>query len=201
MNNEEFDINQDLEQMRQDYTALKERFEKQQILNDRLMEKAFKADLGWLSFDRIATILAAALGTPIIIALAIVKHVDWWWVAAILVPMLGLVWAWLRMHAKLSQNTLYTEDILSATTKVKQFKQLYRRLNIAGLIITIFVIGGGLCLIYRSWASPEQAIKMSLIFLAICVVLILVGILYDRRLTRACNDILERLKMKDEGNA
>ena len=38
MNKEEFDINQELEQMRQDYAALKERFDKQQIINEKLME-------------------------------------------------------------------------------------------------------------------------------------------------------------------
>ena len=52
MNKEEFDINQELEQMQQDYAALKERFDKQQIINEQLMEKAFKSDIRWLSFDR-----------------------------------------------------------------------------------------------------------------------------------------------------
>ena len=37
MNKEEFDINQELEQMRQDYAALKERFDKQQIINEQLI--------------------------------------------------------------------------------------------------------------------------------------------------------------------
>ena len=45
MNKEEFDINQELEQMRQDYADLKERFDQQQIINEQLMEKAFKADV------------------------------------------------------------------------------------------------------------------------------------------------------------
>ena len=54
MNKEELDINQELEQMRQDYAALKERFDKQQIINDRLMEKAFKSDVRWLSVDKLS---------------------------------------------------------------------------------------------------------------------------------------------------
>ena len=45
MNREEFDINQELEQMRQDYAALKERFDKQQIINEQLMQNAMKKDL------------------------------------------------------------------------------------------------------------------------------------------------------------
>ena len=37
MNKEEFDINQELDQMRQDYAALKERFDRQQIINEILL--------------------------------------------------------------------------------------------------------------------------------------------------------------------
>ncbi|MBQ2598606.1 MAG: hypothetical protein II580_02940, partial [Bacteroidales bacterium] len=45
MNKEEFDINQELEQMRQDYAALKERFDKQQIINEQLIQNAMKKDV------------------------------------------------------------------------------------------------------------------------------------------------------------
>ena len=45
MNKEEFDINQELDQMRQDYANLKEQFDKQQIINEQLMKKAFKSDI------------------------------------------------------------------------------------------------------------------------------------------------------------
>ena len=50
MNKEEFDINQELEQMRQDYAALKERFDKQQIINEQLMQHAIPS--GSIFFER-----------------------------------------------------------------------------------------------------------------------------------------------------
>ena len=74
MNKEELDINQELEQMRQDYAALKERFDKQQIINDRLMEKAFKSDVRWLSADKLSGLIAGALGIPFIIAISIINN-------------------------------------------------------------------------------------------------------------------------------
>ena len=201
MNNEEFDINQELEQMRQDYAALKERFDKQQILNDRLMEKAFKADLGWFSFDRISTILAVVLAPPAFIVICIVKHIDWWWAAAMLIPLLVYVWVWLRMHAKLSQGSLYTEDILSATTKIRQFKRQYRRLCLVGIAISVLIIAVGFLMIYHYGATPEHLKKSALILGLLFAVLTTLGVFWYRRMMRACNDILERLKMKDDANA
>lgn len=78
MNKEEFDINQELEQMRQDYASLKERFDKQQIINDKLMEKAFKSDVQWLSFDQTSSVVVGILAIPTIIVLSIVKDLEWW---------------------------------------------------------------------------------------------------------------------------
>ena len=127
MNKEEFDINQELEQMRQDYAALKERFDKQQIINDRLMERAFKSDVRWLSADKLSGLIAGALGIPFIIAISIIKHIDWWFPAAVSVFIVIAIWAMLRMYKDLSKETLYEEDILSATKKVKRFKQQYHR--------------------------------------------------------------------------
>ena len=66
MNKEEFDINQELEQMRQDYAALKERFDKQQIINEKLMEKAFKSSLmpGGCRWTKTALSLSVSWGFP-----------------------------------------------------------------------------------------------------------------------------------------
>ena len=129
MNKEEFDINQELEQMRQDYAALKERFDKQQIINinEKLMEKAFKSDVRWLSADKLSGLIAGALGIPLVIVISIIKHVDWWFPAMGSVFIVIAIWAMLRMYRNLSKETLYEEDILSATKKVKRFKQQYHR--------------------------------------------------------------------------
>ena len=93
MNKEEFDINQELEQMRQDYAALKERFDKQQIINEKLMEKAFKSDVRWLSTDKQSGLIAGALGIPLVIVISIIRHIDWWFPAAVSFFIVIAIWA------------------------------------------------------------------------------------------------------------
>ena len=54
--NNEIDINQELEQMRQDYAALKDCYDKQQIVNDQILRKAMRQAGGRLRFNSNLTI-------------------------------------------------------------------------------------------------------------------------------------------------
>ena len=198
MNKEEFDINQELEQMRQDYAALKERFDKQQIINDRLMEKAFKSDVSWLSADKLSGLIVGALGIPLIIVISIIKHIDWWFPAVLSVFIVIVIWAMLRIYRDLSKETLYQEDILSATKKVKRFKQQYHKYFFVSMTAAVVLAGAFAPTIYRSWSTPEQGTKMVIILVLIVVALCIIGFLYYKRLMKACDSILDRLKMKEE---
>ena len=194
MNKEEFDINQELEQMRQDYADLKERFDQQQIINEQLMEKAFKADVRWLSRDRNSGVIAVILGIPAIIILSIIRKADWWFPVVATVFVLIILWAMLRLYKNLSKDTLYTEDVLSATKKVKRFKQQYQRYFFASLAAAVILFGSYLPTIYHSWSTPEQGTKMVVIGCIFAVVLLVWGYVYYKRLMKACDSILERLE-------
>ena len=196
MNQEEFDINQELEQMRQDYAALKERFDRQQIINDRLMEKAFKSNVRWLSADRLSGLIAGALGIPLIIAISIIKHIDWWFPAVWSIFIVIVIWAMLRMYRNLSKETLYEDDILSATKKVKRFKQQYHRFFFVSMTAAVILAGSYAPTVYHSWSTPEQGTKMVLFLVLLVVVLSIIGYLFYKRLMRACDSIIEQLQMK-----
>ena len=198
MNKEEFDINQELEQMRQDYAALKERFDKQQIINEKLLEKAFKSDARWLSLDKNSSVVVSILGVPAIITISIIKNLEWWFPVVACVFVLTLCFALLRLYKNLSKDDLYTEDILSATKKVKRFKQQYQRYFWGWMIAAVILAGAYAPSIYHSWSSPEQGIKMVIALFFLIVVLCILGYLYYKRLMNACDSILDRLKMKEE---
>jgi MFS family permease len=198
MNQEEFDINQELDQMRQDYAALKERFDRQQIINDRLMEKAFKSNVRWLSADRLSGLIAGALGIPLIIAISIIKHVDWWFPAVWSIFIVIVIWAMLRMYRNLSKETLYEDDILSATKKVKRFKQQYQRFFFVSIASALALIGAYAPTVYHSWSSPEQGLKMLLLLGLIVVTLCVLGYLFYKRLMKACDSIIDQLQLKEK---
>ena len=194
MNTEEFDINQDLEQMRQDYADLKERFDKQQILNEHLMEKAFKADVRWLSLDKRVTQVAGVALVLILVSFSIWRGVPWR--ITILLSAFGWisVLAVLWVYKKLSLDTLYGEDILTATKKVRRFKQQYMWLELAIWVALLALLGALSPMIYRIW-SPSGKATSAFVMLAVGVVICaVVNVFYFRRMMKACDSILERLE-------
>ena len=52
--------------------------------------------------------------------------------------------------------------------------------------------------VYHSWSTPEQGMKMVLLLVLTVVALCIIGFLYYKRLMKACDSILDRLKMKEE---
>ncbi len=198
MNKEEFDISQELEQMRQDYAALKERFDRQQIINDQLMAKAFKADARWLSLDKNSGIVACALAIPTIIVVSIIRNLSWWIPTMATLFCIVTLWAQLHMYKHLSKETLYVEDVLSATKKIKHFKQQYQRFFYASFGAAVILVGLYSPTIYYSWNNPSQGIKMVVILWLILLILVVWGFLFYKRLMRACDSILDRLQLKDD---
>lgn len=198
MNKEEFDINQELEQMRQDYATLKERFDKQQIINEQLMEKAFKSDVQWLSLDKYSATVVCILAVPTIIILSIFKHLGWWFPVVASIFVLTICIAQLRLYKNLSKDDLYTEEILSASRKMKRFKLQYHRFFFASMFAAIVLAGAYAPTIYHSWSNPDQGLRMVILLFLIVVITCILGFLFYKRLMKACDSIVDRLNMKEE---
>ena len=198
MNKEEFDINQELEQMRKDYAALKERFDKQQIINEKLLEKAFKSDIRWLSLDKNSSVIGSAVAIPTVITLSIIRKLEWWFPLVATIFILVNLWVLLRMYKNLAKDTLYVEDVLTVTKKVKRFKQQYQRFFLTSISAAVILIGLYMPTIYHSWSTPEQGIKMVVLLCIFVITMTIWGYLSYKRLMKACDSILERLQMKEE---
>ncbi len=166
--------------------------------HEQLLEKAFKSDARWLSLDKNSSVVVSILGIPAIITISIIKNLEWWFPVIACVFVLTLCFALLRLYKNLSKDDLYTEDILSATKKVKRFKQQYQRYFWGWMIAAVILAGAYAPSIYHSWSSPGQGIKMVIALFFLIVVLCILGYLYYKRLMNACDSILDRLKMKEE---
>ncbi|MCR5071591.1 MAG: hypothetical protein K6A62_06680 [Bacteroidales bacterium] len=200
MNKEEIDINQELEQMRQDYADLKVRFDKQQILNEKLMKKAFKSDIGWLSLDRGATLVAGAFTILSLISFSIWRGLPWRYsiplCAVCIIAVLAILW----VYKNLSLDTLFGEDILTATKKVRRFKQQYLRGTILCWVAVLGILGVFSPVVYRIWSPSGKAVSVFVMMGVLLVILAIIGVFGFMRLMQACDKILERLQMKEDGD-
>ena len=196
MNNPEIGTSQELEQMRQDYAALKQQFDKQQIISGALMEKAFQADARWLSFDQAMNYAIAIMAIPATIIICLLREVPLGFMAAFVAFISLGLGGNLLLHRNLSKDTLYEEDILTAVRRIKRFKQQTKILEIVTWIVALILFGSFVLTVHHIWHSPETG----LLFLPLIAVGIIIDIFYTRRLLRACDDMLDRLTLKEEEN-
>ena len=136
MNKEEFDINQELEQMRQDYADLKERFDKQQIINEQLMQNAMKKDVRRLFLSKKMIPLGIVV-LVIAVILSFIQGYEWWLPASLIIFGLlffpGVFWAYKGVR----EDEVYNGDILTTTETLRRFKKRYIVVE-AGICIYFF---------------------------------------------------------------
>ena len=197
MNKEEFDINQELEQMRQDYAGLKERFDKQQIVNDYLMQKAMTGDVRRLFLSKKSIPIGIAL-TVVAVILCYVQGFAWWVMLAVvlfgLIFFPGVIWAYKGVR----EDEIYNGDILTTTETLRKFKKRYIAVE-AGICIYFFAFVVAATFYMTSLTiSPELMWKRGIIIALLCVGTLALEYFSARRLLRSCDAIIERLQMKEE---
>ena len=196
MNKEEYDINQELEQMRQDYAALKERFDKQQIINDHLMQNAMKKDVRrlFLSKKSIPGVIALFI---IAVILCYVQGFDWWVpLSLIIYGMLtipGVFW----VYKGIREEDIYNGDILSTTEALRKFKKRYVIL-VTGICILFFAFVIVATLYMTSMnISTELMWRRSILIALLCVGTLALEYYSAKRLLNACDDIIGRLQIEE----
>ena len=197
MNKEERNIDQELEQMRQDYAALKERFDKQQIINKQLIQNAMKKDIRRLFLSKKSIPVTIALFI-IAVILCYVQGFDWWVPLSLIIYGLltipGIFW----VYKGIREEDIYNGDILSTTESLREFKKRYVIL-VTGICVLffLFVILATFHMTTMN-ISVELMWRRGLLAALLCVGTLVLEYYSAKRLLNACDAIIERLKMKDE---
>ena len=197
MNKEVFDINQELEQMRKDYAALKERFDKQQIINEQLIQNAMKKDVRrlFLSKKNIPLGIACCI---LAVILSYVQGMAWWVTLSLIlfsvISIPAVYWAYKGVR----EEDIYNGDILSTTETLRRFKERY------------IVLETGICLFFFAFVvvatiymtsmniSIELKWRRGILVALLCIGTLTFEYFYAKRTLNACDAVIERLKMKDE---
>ena len=196
MNKEEFDINQELEQMRQDYADLKERFDKQQIINKELIENAMKKDVRRLFLSKKALPVGIALAV-IAVVLCFVMGYPWWLPVSLIIYSLiffpGVFW----VYKGVREDDIYNGDILSTTETLLKFKKRYIAL-VAGICLFFFAFVIAVTLHMTTMnISTELMWRRGIIVAILCIVTLALEYFSAKHLLKSCDDIIQRLKIKE----
>lgn len=197
MNKEEFDINQELEQMRQDYTALKEQFDKQQIINEQLMQNAMKKDVRRMFLSKKTVPLGVAFAILAVI-LSYVQGMAWWITLALIIFTVLFFPAVFWAYKGVREEEIYNGDILSTTETLRRFKKRFVALE-TGICLFFFAFVVVATFYMTSMnISTELMWRRGVLLAILCMGTLALEYYSAKRILNACDDIIGRLKMKDE---
>ena len=197
MNKEEFDISQELEQMRQDYAVLKERFDKQQIINEQLMENAMKKDVRRLFLSKKTAPVGVAIAILAVI-LSYVQGMAWWVTLSLIIFTVIFFPAVYWVYKGVREDEIYNGDILSTAETLRRFKKRYIAME-SGICIFFFAFVVVATVYMTSMnISTELMWRRGILIALLCVGTLAFEYFYAKHTLNACDAVIERLKMKDE---
>lgn len=196
MNNTEIDINQELEQMRQDYAALKDRYDKQQIVNDLILKKSMKQAGGRLRFNSNLTIalgVAAVAFAFVIPQLGLSKLFFFFTLALMMVAVIAAVLA--SRHLPRLDG-----DLVTAATETVRFRKIYTTWPKIGIPLAAVWFG---LFIWEALKCHVAEVSDIYLFVACMVVFALLGIVFGlkhrRNLLDATDDLLSQIEQLRKG--
>ena len=191
-NNENNNLNE-LEQLKAQYETLKEQFDQQEIVNDRLMKSSIDQSVGFYKRNRWGQVvlypLAALLGVLIIkwnMGNNLSAKVFW---VAFCATCLVIE---LLLTRKLQLKTLENDDLLTLANRARDFKKLFATFTIlnysTGIILTL-----GMLLAWIGKGAPNLG-AVTVVFGIAIVFFVVLGTAEIRYKTKPCDEIINQIE-------
>ena len=182
----------ELDQLKAQYETLKQQFDQQEILNDRLMKSSIKHSTDF--YKRYRTIQFMVYPLMVIVGLLTIKwlfgnnlSLRLFWVAFCVICFVAELW----MTKMVRFKTLENNDLLTLSNHARSFKKLYAIFVVSYVIPIIIIVVG--------WIISEIGINFSFenSIIAFCFVLVfsvVVAWAEVRYKTRPCDEIIRQIE-------
>ena len=190
-NNDNNNISE-LDQLKTQYETLKQQFDQQEIINDRLMKSSIKRSTDF--YKRYQTIQFMVYPLMVIVGLLTIKwlfgnslSMSLFWVAFCVICFVAELW----MTKMVRFKTLENNDLLTLSNHARSFKKLYAIFVVSYVIPIIIIVVG--------WIISEIGINFSFenSIIAFCFVLVfsvVVAWAEVRYKTRPCDEIIRQIE-------
>lgn len=188
------DMSAELEQMRSDYAALKNKLESQEIISDRLVMESVRSKVELIdSQDRIS-IACCAVAFFLSPAYHFIFGATWWFCGATALFMAYAGWCAVRRRRNMGLAFKADRDMLPLLNKIKYFRREYaNRLNVALPLVVTWAVWLFMEIFWHAGGRPA-AILLSGCALAGLLIGGAIGLRMRARVIRACDAIVRQLK-------
>lgn len=198
MQNKEILKTDEFEQLQKEYACLKADFDKQKILNEQLVDKIFKKNVKVLDTNKKTSVFICVVAIMFVLLVAVINGVDMKY--AILPALLCLVImvGYLILYHKLGRVEYGQDSILEMLIKMRKFKKNYMLLNGVLWLLSIGLMTFLIPVIYGSFTISLYGIIAIAFVCVIFIICIVIQYLIDKKVLKACDDIIDRLNYESE---
>lgn len=196
MQNDNLSMYDELRQMKSDYDYLKADMDKQMIINRQLMELVLRNHVDVLDSNRRTTLAGVGAAILIILAASYIKGLDMCLAGMLAAFYVLLLMGYVFIYHKLGKIEYGADDLLSTVTRLRRFKRNYMIVNTAAWILAIGLMCFIFPAIYNTFRAPERGIA-AITFMCVAIFAgICIQYFIDRKVLRACDNIIKQLKDK-----
>ena len=192
MENQENNNMSELDQLKAQYETLKQQFDQQEIVNDRLMKSSIKRNVDFYMRYRWKQYILYPVG--ILAGLLVIKwefgnnlSLRLFWMAYCLVSFAIEIWMLRKLHVK----TLENNDLLTLFNQARGFKKIFSAFTILSAIPVLVLVVGFLL------SKVGHDMSLGAFLLAFCATLVFfvsVGIVEIRHKTKPCDEINQQIE-------
>lgn len=196
MQNDNLSMYDELRQMKSDYDYLKADMDKQLIINRQLMELVLRNHVDVLDSNRRTTLAGVGAAILITLAASYIKGLDMCLAGMLAAFYVLLLMGYVFIYHKLGKIEYGADDLLSTVTRLRRFKRNYMIVNTAAWVLAIGLMCFIFPAIYNTFRVPERGIA-AITFMCVAIFAgVCIQYFIDRKVLRACDDIIKQLKDK-----
>lgn len=196
MQNDNLSMYDELRQMKSDYDYLKADMDKQLIINRQLMELVLRNHVDVLDSNKRTSLAGVGAAILITLAASYIKGLDMSLAGMLAAFYVLLLMGYVFIYHKLGKIEYGADDLLSTVTRLRRFKRNYMIVNTAAWILAIGLMCFIFPAIYNTFRVPERGIA-AITFICVAIFAgICIQYFIDRKVLRACDDIIKQLKVK-----
>ena len=185
----------ELDQLKAQYETLKQQFDQQEIVNDRLMKSSIKRSTDF--YKRYRTIQFMVYPLMVIVGLLTIKwlfgnnlSLRLFWVAFCVICFVAELWMTKMVRFKILENN----DLLTLSNHARSFKKLYAIFVVSYAVsVTIFIVGWLMSEIGSNGYLPNFG-AFIIVFCLALVAIVSLGIAEIRYKTRPCDEIIRQIE-------
>ncbi len=187
---------QELEQMRKQMDILKQKLDKQEIVNQQMLRHTMKSRMSWINKYRWIALLSIPFVAVCFLGMVYQGLISWWFYAftVVMVAVSSIMDFYVN---RLSDKSIMNENLLELSQKLVKMKKIRKTQTIIGLIVVVLWVAWLMYEVYTSGSNniSKEYAKMMMISMGIGALIGgTIGVRIYLKMQRTNDDLIQQIE-------